>query len=281
MIINGKALAQRFTMRLQRDTRALLQKGVRPGFGILLVGDDPASHLYVSMKLDLARKLGFYCKRVFLPKNTSEEIVVQKLKTLQNNPRIHGVIVQIPLPKPISLGAVCATLDPKKDIDCLHPSNLKSLQRGVRPVFWPPTAESVVSLIKSTKQSLKNKKVVIVGCGFFAHQIAALCASKGARVKVVSSSATRIKQSTLQADIVISAVGKPKIITGDSIKKGAIVIDVGASKQGNKTVGDVDMESVAPKAKAVSPVPGGVGPVTVVILMKNVLDAAKRLTRKQ
>lgn len=269
MIIDGAKKAEQLSEQLKKDTKALSKKGIVPGVGILLVGDDPASHLYVAMKMRLARKLGFYCKRVVLVRQSSESNVIAALQKLQNDPRINGVIIQIPLPKDISLEHVCEKIDPKKDIDCLHPDNLKALSEGERPYFWPPTAESVSYLISSTKTSLKNKKVAVVGRGFFARQIMALCRAKGAH----------IIKTTRSADIVISAVGIPKTITGDSVRRGAIVIDVGTTKVNGKTVGDVDILTVTEKAKAVSPVPGGVGPVTVVMLMKNVLKAAKALTK--
>ncbi len=272
MIIDGIKKAQQLTAQLKKSTDMLLKKGVVPGFGILLVGDDPASHLYVAMKVRLAKELGFYCVNVTLSRDAIEEDVVRQLEALQRNPRIHGVIIQIPLPGHLSLDAICAHLDKEKDIDCLHPDNLKALSLKTQPRYLPPTAESVLYLIHATKTSLLRKKVVVVGRGFFAQQIAALCAMKGARVLA--------KTLLYKADIIVSVVGKPGSITGDSIKKGAIVIDVGTTKVGSKTIGDVDLTTVEPKARAVSPVPGGVGPVTVVMLMKNVLIAAKRLTSK-
>ncbi len=279
MIIDGESIAQNYISRLKQDADVLKKRGIVPGFGILLVGDDSASHLYVSMKLALARKLGFYCRRVLLAGNVSEKEILQKLNKLQEDPRIHGVIVQLPLPQHILFKNIAKTIDTRKDIDCLNPNNLKLLKKGKKPVFLPPTAESVTHLIASTKTSLKNKKVVVVGRGFFAHQIAALCIAKGARVSLISSSGIHSSRVIRQADIIISAVGKARIVKGEYVKKGVVVIDVGTSKQGDKTVGDVDMQSVMPRARAVSPVPGGVGPVTVSMLMKNVVRAAKALTK--
>ncbi len=279
MIIDGESIAQNYITHLKRDSDALKKKGIVPGFGILLVGDDPASHLYVSMKLVLARKLGFYCRRVLLASSASEKEILQKLNQLQEDQRIHGVIIQLPLPQHILFKNVSKAIDRRKDIDCLNPNNLKLLKKGSKPVFLPPTAESVTELIDSTGTKLKNKKIVLVGRGFFAHQIAALCIAKGARVSLISSSGIHSSRAIRQADIVVSAVGKARIVKGDYVKKGVVVIDVGTSKQGGKTVGDVDMQSVMPKARAVSPVPGGVGPVTVSMLMKNVVRAAKALTK--
>lgn len=278
-IIDGKKIARGIERRLKRDAAKFYHRtGMQPGLGILLVGDDPASHLYVSIKMSHARSIGLYCKKVLLPKNASEQSVIRHLQKLQNNPRIHGVIIQIPLPKTISLDRVCASIDPKKDIDCLHPLNLTALSNGKKPVFWPPTAESVAHLIAVAKVPLRGKKIAIVGRGFFSRQIAALCTAKKAKVTLIASSMIQKKSALQSADIIISAVGKPRIIKGDYIKKGAVVIDVGTAKVEGRTVGDVDVKTVVTVAGAVSPVPGGVGPVTVAILMKNVLQSAKQLT---
>lgn len=280
-IIDGKKIAHDIERRLKRDVAKLYRRtGIRPGLGILLVGDDPASHLYVSIKMAHARAIGLYCKKILLPKTASEQRVMRQLQRLQHDPRIHGVIIQIPLPKTISLDRVCGYIDPKKDIDCLHPLNLTTLSNGKEPVFWPPTAESVVHLIAAARVSLRGKKIAIVGKGFFSRQIAALCTAKKATVEIVPSSMVQKKSALQSADIVISAVGRPGIIKGDYIKKGSVVIDVGTAKVGGHTVGDVDLATVLHKARAISPVPGGVGPVTVAILMKNVVMAAQ-LTKKK
>jgi len=274
--IDGNALAYAVTLNVKRETaRFIRKKGIPPGLGIILVGDDPASHLYVGIKLRMARTLGFYCRRVVLPQHASERDVMLALHSLQRSKRINGVIIQIPLPRHISINRVCSQIDPRKDIDCLNPDNLKALSEGRTPPFWPPTAESVVHAIRSVQSSLKKKKVVVVGRGFFAKQIAALCFAMGAHLELISSSAHNLKKKTRTADILISAIGRPKSITGDMIKKGCVVIDVGVAKVNGVTVGDIDFESVVQKAGAVSPVPGGIGPITVAMLMKNVLKAAK------
>lgn len=279
MILDGNTLAQRLIADLREDATEASQRGVRPGFGVVLVGNDPASHLYVSMKMRLARSLGFASKRVLLQQSATESEVIAKLRDLQSDPHIHGVIIQIPLPTHLDASRICMAIDPAKDIDCLHPDNLKKLTTHRKPFFWPPTAESVVYLIRSVKMPLIGKRVAVVGRGFFARQIGALLKAKKTHVLFVTS-ATPKKRAILQAaDIIVSAVGKPGIITGEDIKKGVVVIDVGVAKSGSKTVGDVDMKSVLPKARAVSPVPGGVGPVTVVMLMRNVLKAALALTK--
>lgn len=275
-IIDGKKIAYNIERRLKRDvTNFYRRKGKHPGLGILIVGDDPASHVYVKIKETHAHSLGYYCKRIMLPKTASQQRVIKQLKKLQEDPNVHGVIVQIPLPPHISLEDVIKNIDPKKDIDCLHPANIKSLLDAQRPSFWPPTAESVECLIRAAGVSLHGKKIIIVGRGFFSRQIAAFCSAKKAKVALIPSSMIQKKSALQSADVVISAVGKPGIIKGDYIKKGAVVIDVGTAKVKGHTVGDVDLATVMRRACAVSPVPGGVGPVTVAMLMKNVLRAAK------
>jgi len=279
-ILNGKKLAASIERKLKKETAVFVQKnGMKPGLGILLVGNDPASELYVSLKKRKAQELGFFCEVVILKKETSQEEVIKALQALQTKESIHGVIIQLPLPKHLSSDEIVQHLDPRKDIDCLHPYNLARLFCGKKLQYTPPTAESVIRLIQLSKKKIRNAIVVIVARGFFGRQIAALCLQYGAIVTQIDMQAPGLSSTVKTADIVISVVGRARCITGAMIKKGAVVIDVGTCKEDGCISGDVDFKTVSKKASALTPVPGGVGPLTVALLMKNVLRAA-RLAKK-
>lgn len=300
MIIDGKKIAGELKATLLARTKRMR---IRPGFAAVLVGSDPASVLYVERKGEMAHELGFYFKKVQLPTSSSQKKVTAVLDALSAERKIHGIIVQVPLPSHIALDEVAHHIDPKKDIDCFHPDNLARLfftkigsgttnrkpsgsldfarddSVGKQTPFSPPTPEAVLRLIQSTGQELKTSGIVVIGDGFFARQISAHCLNQGAVVTLVHSRAARLAQLTRQADVVITAVGRAGYLTGAMIKKGAVVIDVGITKRGKNVVGDVNFASVSRKARAVTPVPGGVGPLTVAVLMENVLEAAIFLTK--
>lgn len=281
MIIDGKKIADEFKLDLKQRAVRLRQGfgAVQPGFAAVLVGDDPASVLYVERKGEMAHELGFYFKKVQLPSSSSQEKVTTVLDALSADRKIHGIILQVPLPLHIALDEVSHHITPEKDIDCFHPDNLAKLFLN-KPTIAPPTPEAVLRLIQSTGQELKTSNIVVIGDGFFARQISAHCLNQGAVVTLIHSKAARLARLSREADVVITAVGRAGYLTGAMIKKGAVVIDVGITKQGTKVVGDVDFSSVSRKARAVTPVPGGVGPLTVAVLMENVLMAAQSLTKK-
>ncbi len=276
MIIDGKKIA----IELKEDIRKRASRlKVRPGFGVVLVGNDPASLVYVERKCVMAQELGFYFKKVHVPSTVSQKKVMSALDALSADKNIHGIILQVPLPSHIALDEVSHHIDQEKDIDCFHPDNLARLFLN-KPTMCPPTPEAVLRLIQSTGQELKSSDIVVIGDGFFARQISAHCLNQGAVVTLVHSKAVRLAALTHAADVVVTAVGRPNFLTGTMIKKGAVVIDVGITKRGTSVVGDVDLASVSRKARAVTPVPGGVGPLTVAVLMENVLKAAQRLTKR-
>ncbi len=276
MIIDGKKIAA----ELKEDIRNRVSRlKVRPGFGVVLVGNDPASLVYVERKCVMARDLGFYFKKVHLPANATQKKVIAALDALSLDATIHGIILQVPLPSHIAFDEVAHHIAVEKDIDCFHPDNLAKLFLNKPLPFSPPTPEAVLRLIGSTEQHLAQSDVVVIGDGFFARQISAHCLNKGAVVTLVHSKASRLSSLANAADVIITAVGKPNFLTGSMIKKGAVVIDVGITKSGKRVVGDADFLSVSKKARAVTPVPGGVGPLTVAVLMENVLNAAKSLTK--
>lgn len=276
MILNGKKLASKIEKSLKKEIVLFVKKtGIQPGLGILLVGNDSASALYVSLKKRKAQELGFFCEAVVLFQKTSQEKVIQALEKLQAQKNIHGVIIQLPLPRNLPSEKILKHLDVKKDIDCLHPQNLVRLFSGKELQYAPPTAESVLSLIRLSKKKIRNASVAVVAKGFFGKQIAALCRTHGGNVLQVEMESKDFLEILWRADIVITALGRPRCITSEMIKKGAVVIDVGTSKENCRVVGDVDFKTVSKKAGAITPVPGGVGPLTVALLMKNVLKAAQ------
>ncbi|MBI4253054.1 bifunctional 5,10-methylenetetrahydrofolate dehydrogenase/5,10-methenyltetrahydrofolate cyclohydrolase [Candidatus Uhrbacteria bacterium] len=276
MVIDGKKIADTLKYDIKRRAKKIK---ARPGFAAVLVGEDPASVLYVGRKGQMANELGFYFKKVQLPKNASQKKVIAALDALSKDKNIHGIILQVPLPPHIALDEVAHHIAPEKDIDCFHPDNLAKLFLNKPLPFPPPTPEAVLRLIRSTGQSLETSDVVVIGDGFFARQISAHCLNQGAVVTLVHSRAARLMQLSREADVVITAVGRAGYLAGTMVKKGAVVVDVGITKNGKKVVGDVDFASVSRKARAITPVPGGVGPLTVAVLMENVLRAAKNLTK--
>lgn len=271
MIIDGKKIAEELKQSLAVRSLRML---TRPGFAAVLVGNDPASVLYVERKGQMARELEFYFRKVHLPASASQKRVIAVLDALSSDSRIHGIILQVPLPSHIALDEVSHHIAAQKDIDCFHPDNLAKLFLN-KPTVVPPTPEAVLRLIQSTGQELKTSDIVVIGDGFFARQISAHCLNQGAVVTLIHSKAQRLAKLTRAADVVITAVGRAGYLTGAMVKKGSVVIDVGITKHGKKVVGDVDFASVTRKARAVTPVPGGVGPLTVAILMENVLMAAR------
>lgn len=274
MIIDGKKIA----MELKEDIRKRASRlKVCPGFGVVIVGDDPASLIYVERKCVMAQELGFYFKKIHLPSTASQKKVIAALDALSADVKIHGIILQVPLPPHIALDEVSHHIDQQKDIDCFHPDNLARLFLNKQTTV-PPTPEAVLRLIQSTRARLDALDVVVIGDGFFSRQITAHCLNQGAVVTLVHSKAKNLSRLTLGADVVITAVGKPNFLTGSMVKHGAVVIDVGITKKGKSVVGDCDFESVFKKARAITPVPGGVGPLTVAVLMENVLSAAMNLT---
>lgn len=272
-VLDGKTLAENIIKKVEQYAGRLK---TRPGLAALLVGDNPASMLYVERKGELAGRLGFHFERIHLPASTSQRRVTDVLDRLSADKRINGIIVQLPLPPHCVLDEVSHHIALKKDIDCFHPDNLAKLFLGKSLPFPPPTPEAVVRLIQSSDAPLVSQHATVIGSGFFARQIAAHLGNYGSAVTLVSSSEKTLAKYTLMTDIVVTAVGRPEYLKGVMIKKGAIIIDVGITKRGSRVMGDVDFKSVAKKASAITPVPGGVGPMTLALLMENVLQTTMK-----
>lgn len=288
-LIDGKKVAAAVRADVIERVAALKARGVTPGLAAVLVGDDPASQTYVSSKAKMCEKLGLYSEVERYPADLSEAELKKVVVDLNKNPRIHGILVQSPLPKHIDELAVTLTIDPHKDVDGFHPYNVGMLLIG-RPVCRPCTPYGIVKMLEYYQIDPAGREVVVVGrSNIVGKPIAAMLLQKGpwanATVTVAHSRTQNIAEITRRADILITAIGRPRTITSDMVKEGVVVIDVGInrvddpdSEKGYRIVGDVDFEGVSPLASYITPVPGGVGLMTIAMLMANTVEAAERLT---
>ena len=286
-IISGKEIAGKIREELKERVRKLGEKGITPGLVMVRVGEDPASVSYVSGKSKASEQLGIYSETVLFPEQTGEEELLAKVEELNGDPKFHGILVQLPLPKHIDSDKVLNTIDPRKDVDGFHPVNVGKLLIG-EPYFMPCTPHGVQELLIHSGNSPEGKHVVICGrSNIVGKPVMAILIqkSKGANatVTMVHTGTRDMASITRQADILIAAIGRPKAITADMVKEGVVVIDVGINQVGTTPegkrilVGDVDFEAIKEKAKAITPVPGGVGPMTVTMLMVNTVKAAERV----
>ena len=279
-IIDGKTIAAEVN-RETADEVAQITKdfGARPGLAVILVGDNPASKVYVSSKVKRCQELGIYSEKIVLPAETSQEALIHEIQRLNTNPVIHGILVQSPVPKHIDEQAVVNAIRPDKDVDCFHAMNVGRMLLGDFSGFLPCTPWGVMQLLTRSGIKTAGKHAVILGrSNIVGKPMMALLSAKGAdaTVTVCHSKTVDLASYTREADILVVAVGRSKLITGDMVKEGAIVVDVGINRDENgKLCGDVDFESVQPKASFITPVPGGVGPMTIAMLMANTLKAAK------
>jgi methylenetetrahydrofolate dehydrogenase (NADP+)/methenyltetrahydrofolate cyclohydrolase len=286
-IIDGKKIAEGIKLEVKQETdRLKSERGVTPGLAFILVGDNPASQAYVRMKGKACEEMGFYSVTEKLPAETSEAHLLQLIAQFNNDPKIHGILVQLPLPKHISEEKILTAIDFKKDVDGFHPINVGRLVIG-QECLKPCTPVGVQELLVRSGNDPSGKHVVVVGRSNIVGKPVLnilLQKQKGANavVTIAHTGAKDISHYTKQADILIAAMGKPECITGEMIKPGAVVIDVGinrvddaTAKNGYRLVGDVDFASASQVAGAITPVPGGVGPMTIAILMRNTLRAAE------
>lgn len=287
-LILGKDVSQEIYGELEVRIAALKLNGITPGLGVVLVGDDPASQTYVSMKGKKCQELNMHSDTFIMPESTTQVELLAKVNELNKDPKIHGYLVQLPLPKHIDEQAIIDAIDPLKDVDCFHPSNVGRMLIG-DPYFLPATPAGVQQMLIRSGLETTGKHVVIVGrSNIVGKPMAAMMMQKekgaNSTVTVVHSKTEDIASFTRQADILIVAIGKAKFITEDMVKEGAVVIDVGTNhipdptkKSGTRLVGDVDFDSVKEKASAITPVPGGVGPMTICMLMANTVHAAEKV----
>lgn len=275
-IIDGKAVSKQVRERVAEETAQLKKKGITPGLAVIIVGDDPASQVYVRNKERACEEVGFYSEKFALPENTTQQELNALVKELNERPEISGILCQLPLPKHLDDKEVINLIDPLKDVDAFHPVNVGAIMIGDYN-FLPCTPAGVMELIHSTGVEITGKKAVVMGrSNIVGKPMAMLLLHENATVEITHSKTVDLKSITSQADILVAAIGRAKFVTADMVKDGAVVIDVGMNRDENgKLCGDVDFESVKDKCSFITPVPGGVGPMTISMLMHNTLTAAK------
>jgi len=282
VIIDGNKIAQEVRNQVREDALNFKEKtGIVPGLAVILVGEDPASQVYVGRKAKACAEVGFLSREYKLPADTSEAKLLKIIGELNTDQAIHGILVQLPLPQHISTNKIIAAIDPQKDVDGFHPYNVGGLVSG-NPLFVPCTPRGIMELISRTGIELAGKEAVVVGrSNIVGKPMALLLLAQHATVTICHSRTKDLPSVTRRADVLIAAVGKAEMIKANMIKEGAIVIDVGVNRLENgKLVGDVAFNEVAARASHITPVPGGVGPMTIAMLMKNTLDAARNMVSK-
>jgi len=280
VIIDGNQTAREILEEIRRKTAAMKDREGRvPGLAVVLVGEDPASKVYVGRKAKACADVGFLSREFKLPADTPEERLLGIIRELNDDPLIHGILVQLPLPQHISTEKIIAAIDPHKDVDGFHPYNVGGLLSGT-PLFVPCTPRGIMELISRAGIDLKGKEAVVVGrSNIVGKPMALLLLAQHATVTICHSRTKDLPAVTRRADVLVAAIGRPKMIKADMVKKGAVVIDVGVNRLENgKLAGDVDFDDVAPQASFITPVPGGVGPMTIAMLMQNTFDAAVKIS---
>ena len=276
-IIDGKKISAEIKGRIKENVAVLKAEGRTPGLAAVLVGDNPASVIYVRNKRKACEEVGIYSEEHKLPASTKQEDLLNLILQLNNDLKIHGILVQLPLPKHLDTEQVLYAVSPKKDVDGLHPNNVGHLTMG-SPVFVPCTPAGVMAILDYHKIPIEGRRAVIVGrSNLVGRPVGLLLMHRNATITVCHSRTRDIGAVCREGDLLIAAIGKPRFITADMVKNGAAVIDVGINRlPDGKLVGDVDYEPVSQKAGWITPVPGGVGPMTIAMLLQNTLEAAGR-----
>ncbi|MBE6549383.1 MAG: bifunctional methylenetetrahydrofolate dehydrogenase/methenyltetrahydrofolate cyclohydrolase FolD [Ruminococcaceae bacterium] len=276
-IIDGKAISAQIRAELKEETEAFVKAtGVRPGLAVIIVGNDPASQVYVRNKRRACEEVGYYSEAYELPENTTQEELNALVDRLNADNKIHGILCQLPLPKHLDENEVILRIDPKKDVDAFHPYNVGKIMIGDY-AFLPCTPAGVMALLERSGIEISGKECVVVGrSNIVGKPQAMLLLHANGTVTVCHSRTKNLAEVCRRADILVAAIGKADFFTGDMVKEGAVVIDVGMNRRADgKLTGDVDFASVEPKASYITPVPGGVGPMTITMLMQNTLTSAK------
>lgn len=276
IIIDGKKVSAQVKEQVRIETEELVKKGVKPGLAVIIVGDDPASRVYVNNKKKACEKVGFLSKEFALPATTTQEELLALVNELNEDKEINGILCQLPLPKGLDEKAVIEAISPLKDVDAFHASNVGKIMIGDYD-FLPCTPAGVMEMLHSYNIPVEGKECVVIGrSNIVGKPMAMLLLHENGTVTITHSRTKNLKEVTKRADILVAAIGKPKFVTADMVKEGAVVIDVGMDRDENgKLCGDVDFENVKEKCSAITPVPGGVGPMTIAVLMKNTLKACK------
>ncbi|MBU0687072.1 MAG: bifunctional methylenetetrahydrofolate dehydrogenase/methenyltetrahydrofolate cyclohydrolase FolD [Candidatus Margulisbacteria bacterium] len=280
-IINGKEIAKKIREGVAKEVAELkLKKEIMPKLVVVLVGEDPASQVYVRMKEKACKEAGIISEILRYPVDLEENKLIPVIDKLNSDASVHGILVQLPLPKQINEKNILARVSPSKDVDGLHIENLGKLLKGENPDFVACTPSGIIELILSTGTEIKGKRAVVVGrSNIVGKPVALLLLQRHATVTICHSRTADLAGACRQAEILVAAVGKPKMIKGDWVGKGAVVIDVGVNRTDAGLVGDVDFEGAKENASYITPVPGGVGPMTIAMLLKNTLIAAQKAPR--
>ncbi len=276
-LIDGNALSKQLRTDVAQRAAALLSKGITPGLAVVLVGENPASQVYVRNKVKACQDNGLHSVLEQYPATLSEAELLARVEALNNDPAIHGILVQLPLPAHIDAQKVIESISPAKDVDGFHVASAGALMVG-QPGFWPCTPYGCMKMLESIGYDLKGKHAVVIGrSNIVGKPMALMLLQKSATVTICHSATKDLKAMTLQADVIVAAVGKRNVLTADMVKPGAVVIDVGMNRNDEgKLCGDVDFEGVKQVAGYITPVPGGVGPMTITMLLVNTLEAAER-----
>ena len=275
-LLDGKKLSAKIKENLKNEISEFVSKtGTTPGLAVLLVGNDPASHTYVAMKAKACKEVGLYSIVHEMPDTVKEDDILSTIKMINENPKVHGLLVQLPLPKHVDATKILEAVGPAKDVDGFHPFNLGRLVAGL-DTFVPCTPLGVMELLAEYGIEVKGKDCVVVGASnIVGKPMASLLLNAGATVDICHIHTKDLKAHTKNADMIFVGVGKAGLITADMVKEGAVVVDIGINKVGDKLVGDVDFDEVSKKCTYITPVPGGVGPMTIAMLLSNTLKAAK------
>ena len=276
-LIDGVALSQKLRAQFAHETQALVAQGVKPGLAVILVGDDPASQVYVRNKVKACEQAGFHSVLERQPATLSEADLLARVEALNHDATIHGILVQLPLPPHIDAQKVIEAISPEKDVDGFHVASAGALMTGL-PGFWPCTPHGCMKMLQDIGYDLRGKHAVVIGrSNIVGKPMAMMLLQQHATVTICHSATPNLRHHTLQADVIVAAVGKRHLLTADMVKPGAVVLDVGMNRDDQgKLCGDVDFEGVRQVAGYLTPVPGGVGPMTITMLLANTLISARR-----
>ncbi len=279
-LIDGVALSQQLRAQAAARIEKLKAAGITPGLAVILVGDNPASQVYVRNKVKGCKDIGMHSLLEQHPAQMSEQALLQRIDELNHDHSIHGILVQLPLPAHIDANKVIEAIAPEKDVDGFHVASAGALMTGL-PGFWPCTPYGCMKMLESIGYELRGKHAVVIGrSNIVGKPMALMLLQKNATVTICHSATANLKAITLQADVIVAAVGKRNVLTADMVKPGAVVLDVGMNRDdAGKLCGDVDFEGVRQVASHITPVPGGVGPMTITMLLINTVEAAERLVK--
>lgn len=275
-LIDGKIISASVKERVKTEVEFLKKQGITTGLAVIIVGEDPASKVYVANKKKACEALGIISKEYALPENTTQEELLELIEKLNNNPDINGILCQLPLPRHLDEQSVINAISPEKDVDAFHPQNVGKIMLGEFD-FVPCTPAGIMEMLAYENINIEGKKCVVIGrSNIVGKPMGMLLLHKNGTVTVCHSKTEDLKEVCKSADILVAAVGRPNFVTADMVKEGAVVIDVGINRVGGKLIGDVDFQNVKEKCSAITPVPGGVGPMTIAMLMQNTVTAAKK-----